>query len=61
VHRQDKHGACLTCGATQSRHFDARVLCDPDTVHEALKDASDPGFCDHSFIGIKQASTGTSR
>jgi hypothetical protein len=58
---QDKQGVCLTYGATQSRHFDARVLHDPDTVYEALKDASDPGFCDHSFIGIKEASTGTGR
>jgi hypothetical protein len=54
---QDRHGVCLTYGATQSRHFDARVLRDPDTVYEALKDRSDPGFCDHSFIGVREAST----
>src|SRR5262245_58484645 len=54
---QDRHGVCLTYGATQSRHFDARVLHDPDTVYEALKDRSDPGFCDHSFIGVREAST----
>jgi hypothetical protein len=54
---QDRHGVCLTYGATQSRHFDARVLHDPDTVYEMLKDRSDPGFCDHSFIGVREAST----
>jgi hypothetical protein len=52
----DKHGVCLTYGAAQSRHFDARVLHDPDAVYEMLKDRSDPGFCDHSFIGIQEAS-----
>jgi len=55
---QDRHGVCVTYGATQSRHFDARVLHDPDAVYEALKNNSDPGFCDHSFIGIREASTG---
>ena len=58
---QDRQGVCLTYGATQSRHFDARVLHDPDKVYEALKDNSDPGFCDHSFIGMREASTGTGR
>jgi hypothetical protein len=58
---QDRQGVCLTYGATQSRHFDARVLHDPDAVYEALKDSSDPGFCDHSFIGIREASSGTGR
>jgi hypothetical protein len=53
---QDKHGVCLTYGAMQSRHFDPRVLYDPDAVYEALKDHSDPGFCDHSFIGVREAS-----
>lgn len=55
--RDPKSGTCLTYGATQSRHFDARVLVDPDAVYEALKDSADPGFCDHSFIGIQEAAT----
>jgi hypothetical protein len=50
-----KTGVCLTYGATQSRHFDPKVLTDPDAVYEALKASSDPGFCDHSFIGMQQA------
>ncbi|MCC7483553.1 MAG: hypothetical protein IT529_01065 [Burkholderiales bacterium] len=54
---RDGGGVCLTFGAVQSRHFDARVVHDPDAVYEALKDLSDPGFCDHSFIGVQEAST----
>ena len=56
---RDKHGGCVTYGAMQSRHFDSRVLSDPDAVYEALKDSSDPGFCDHSFIGVQEASRDT--
>jgi hypothetical protein len=51
----DERDTCITYGAVQSRHFDTRVLADPDAVYEALKDSSDPGFCDHSFIGIQEA------
>jgi len=54
--RDPRSGVCVSYGASQSRHFDARVLTDPDAVYEALKDSSDPGFCDHSFIGIQEAS-----
>lgn len=57
IHR-DKHGMCLTYGAMQSRNFDPRALSDPDAVYEALKDNSDPGFCDHSFINVQEASRG---
>jgi hypothetical protein len=53
--RDPKSGTCISYGATQSRHFDARVLTDPDLVYETLKDVADPGFCDHSFIGIQKA------
>jgi hypothetical protein len=52
---RDERGTCMTYGAVQSRHFDPRALTDPDAVYEALKDSSDPGFCDHSFIGIQEA------
>lgn len=52
---RDKRGICMTYGAMQSRHFDTRVLSDPDTVYESLRDSSDPGFCDHSFFGIQEA------
>lgn len=53
--RDPKSGTCISYGATQSRHFDPRVLTDPDLVYETLKDVADPGFCDHSFIGIQEA------
>ncbi|HKA44097.1 MAG TPA: hypothetical protein VKF40_19095 [Burkholderiales bacterium] len=53
---QDKHGACGVYGAMQSRNFDTRVLYDPDAVYEALKDSSDPGFCDHGFVNMQEAS-----
>jgi len=52
---RDRHGICMTYGAMQSRHFDGRVLSDPDRVYESLRENSDPGFCDHSFIGIQEA------
>ena len=46
---RNPRGMCVTYGAMQSRHFNARVLSDPDAVYEGLKGSSDPGFCDHSF------------
>lgn len=52
---RDKNGVCMTYGAMQSRNFDPRVLSDPDAVYEALKNNSDPGFCDHSFINVQEA------
>ena len=54
----ERDGVCGVFGAVQSRNFDARSLHDPDSVYEALKDSSDPGFCDHSFIGIQEATKG---
>jgi len=53
---RDQRGICVTYGAMQSRHFDTRVLTDPDAVYEALRDNSDPGFCDHSFVSVQEAS-----
>ena len=50
-------GAATFGNLVQSRHFDPRVLADPDAVYEALKDSSDPGFCDHSFVNVQEAST----
>lgn len=53
---RDPRGICVTFGAMQSRHFDSRVLSDPDAVYERLKSSSDPGFCDYSLFGIQEAS-----
>lgn len=58
IDRDPRSGTCVTYGAMQSRHFDPRVLSDPDAVYVALREVSDPGFCDHSFIGIQEASSG---
>ncbi len=51
----EKRGICVSYGAVNSRVFDSSVLVDPDKVYEKIKDAADPGFCDHSFIGIQSA------
>ncbi len=56
--RDARSGVCVTYGAAQSRHFDTRVLSNPDRVYEALKEDSDPGFCDHSFVGRQEALKG---
>lgn len=57
IDHDPKSGVCVTYGATQSRHFDPRVLTDPDAVYEELKAESDVGFCDHSFINIQEAAS----
>jgi len=51
----EKRGLCVTYGAANSRLFDASVLSDPDGVYERIKDEADPGFCDQSFIGLREA------
>ena len=53
--RDERSGTCLTYGAMQTRQFNSRVLSDPDSVYEAIRDAAEPGFCDHSFIGLREA------
>lgn len=55
LERDERSGTCLTYGAMQTRQFDSRVLSDPDTVYEQIRDAAEPGFCDHSFIGLREA------
>jgi hypothetical protein len=57
IDHDPKTGTCVTYGAMQSRHFDPRVLTEPDAVYEELKASSDPGFCDHSFINVQEAAT----
>lgn len=57
IDHDPKSGVCITYGAAQSRHFDARVLTDPDAVYEEWKASADVGFCDHSFIGIQEAAS----
>ena len=54
----EKRGACVMYGAVNSRLFDKEVLNAPDKVYEKIKANADPGFCDYSFIGIQEASSG---
>jgi hypothetical protein len=53
--RDAQSGHCLNYGAVNARHFDARVLRDPDRVYEELQTQAEPGFCDHSFIHLREA------
>ncbi len=53
---RDAQGTCINYGAVNARHFDARVLRDPDAVYEELQAHAEPGFCDHSFINLQEAS-----
>jgi len=55
LERDARTGTCFTYGAMQSRHFNPGVLFDPDAVYERIRDVSEPGFCDHSFIGLREA------
>lgn len=55
IEHDERRGACLVYGATQVRHFDSRVLLDPDKVYEGIMANSAPGFCDYSFIGLREA------
>jgi hypothetical protein len=52
-----KRGVCLTYGASNSRLFEASLPGDPDAVYERIRNAADPGFCDQSFIGIREATS----
>jgi hypothetical protein len=52
---RDAQGTCINYGAVNARHFDSRVLLDPDAVYEALQASAEPGFCDHSFINVQEA------
>lgn len=52
---RDAQGTCINYGAVNARHFDARVLRDPDAVYEELQAAAEPGFCDHSFLNLQEA------
>jgi len=53
--RDARSDICINYGAVNARHFDSRVLRDPDAVFEELQAHADPGFCDHSFIHLREA------
>ena len=45
-----KRGVCRTYGAAATRHYNARVLREPDAVFERARRLAEPGFCDHGFV-----------
>lgn len=49
------HGRCVTYGAVNVRLFDPAVLTDPDRVYETVWPDAEPGFCDRSFINVREA------
>ena len=51
----EKRGICVTYNASHARVFDSTMLQDPDGVFDKIKASAEPGFCDHSFIGIQEA------
>ena len=55
LERDAQSDVCINYGAVNARHFDARVLREPDKVYEELQALAEPGFCDHSFIHLQEA------
>ena len=50
-----QRGMCVTYGAAHLRVFDPAVMIDPDAVYEKNKADAEPGYCDHSFVGLRDA------
>ena len=61
LERDARTDHCVSYGAVNARHFDARVLVDPDKVFEELQAHAEPGFCDHSFLHVQEAARGLGR
>lgn len=55
LERDPQSGICINYGAVNARHFDPRVLREPDRVYEELQAGAEPGFCDHSFIHLQES------
>ena len=55
LERDARTEMCVNYGAMNARHFDSRVLRDPDAVFEELQAHAEPGFCDHSFLHLQEA------
>lgn len=55
LERDARSDTCISYGAVNARHFDSRVLMDPDAVYEELQARAEPGFCDHSFFNVQEA------
>lgn len=61
LERDAQSDRCINYGAVNARHFDARVLREPDRVYEELQALAEPGFCDHSFIHLQEAANAPQR
>jgi len=61
LERDPRTEVCINYGAVNARHFDARVLREPDRVYEELHASAEPGFCDHSFIHLQEAANAPPR
>lgn len=61
LERDPQSDTCINYGAVNARHFDARVLREPDQVFEELQARAEPGFCDHSFIHLQEAANAPPR
>jgi len=55
LERDARTDMCINYGAMNARHFDSRVLREPDAVFEELQAHAEPGFCDHSFLHLQEA------
>ncbi len=55
LERDARSDTCINYGAVNARHFDSRVLLEPDAVYEELRARAEPGFCDHSFLHVQEA------
>jgi hypothetical protein len=53
--QRTKARRCVSYAATNSRHFDASVLWQPDSVFERFRSHASHGFCDHSFINSAES------
>lgn len=61
LERDPQSDICINYGAVNARHFDPRVLREPDRVYEELQALAEPGFCDHSFIHLQEAANRPAR
>ncbi len=61
LERDAQSDLCINYGAVNARHFDSRVLREPDRVYEELQGLAEPGFCDHSFIHLHEATNAPQR
>jgi hypothetical protein len=55
LERDPQRVFCINHGVVNARHFDARVLREPDRVDEELQSYAEPRFCDNGFVHLQNA------